>query len=152
MTEVSFYHLQRSSLIEALPRLLERALGAGFRVLLKTPSAAETERLNLALWTYGQGSFLPHGSAKDGFSDEQPIYLTDGPEVPNGADLLCQIGGAEAALDPFRRCLDLFDGSDPDAVAAARDRWKRYAATGHVLSYWQQNEAGGWEKKATAGG
>jgi DNA polymerase-3 subunit chi len=66
MTEIGFYHLQRSSLNDALPKLLEKALQAGFRVLLKTPNAAETERLNLALWTYGQGSFLPHGTRTDG--------------------------------------------------------------------------------------
>ncbi len=149
MTEVSFYHLQRSRLDEALPRLLEKALGAGFRVLLKTPSAAEAERLNTVLWTYGQGSFLPHGTAADGHAAEQPVYLTETDDNPNAADLVCQVGGAEAGrLAGFRRALDLFDGSDPDMVAAARQRWKRYLDAGHALSYWQQTGSGGWERKA----
>jgi DNA polymerase-3 subunit chi len=33
-------------------------------------------------------------------------------------------------------------------VYAARDRWKAYKAAGHALTYWQQTDRGGWEKKA----
>jgi DNA polymerase-3 subunit chi len=43
--------------------------------------------------------------------------------------------------------LDLFDGQDPEAVAAARRRWSAAKAAGHALSYWQQGDRG-WEKKA----
>jgi DNA polymerase-3 subunit chi len=150
MTEIGFYHLTRSTLGEALPRLLERALAAGHRILVKAPNPAEVERLNKLLWTYGEASFLPHGSSEDGWEAEQPIYLTAGDETPNGADLGCQCGGAElTSTGSFKRILDLFDGADEDAVAAARDRWRRYKAAGHTLKYWQQNPNGGWaERKA----
>jgi DNA polymerase III subunit chi len=150
MVEIGFYHLTRSTLGEALPRLLERALGAGHRILVKAPNPAEVERLNKLLWTYGEASFLPHGSAEDGWAAEQPIYLTADDDNPNGAGLGCQCGGAElASIGSFTRILDLFDGSDEDAVAAARDRWRRYKAAGHSLTYWQQNPNGGWaERKA----
>jgi len=149
MTEIGFYHLTRSTLGEALPRLLERALAAGHKILLKAPNPAEVERLNKLLWTYDAASFLPHGSAEDGWSSEQPIYLTAGDENPAGAGLGCQCGGAEVSVDGFNRVLDLFDGGDEDAVSAARDRWRRYKAAGHKLTYWQQNPNGGWaERKA----
>jgi DNA polymerase III subunit chi len=42
--------------------------------------------------------------------------------------------------------LDLFDGNDEAALAAARRRWAAAKAAGHALSYWQQG-ARGWEKK-----
>jgi DNA polymerase-3 subunit chi len=42
---------------------------------------------------------------------------------------------------------DLFDGGDPAAVAAARQRWTAARAGGHTLTYWQQGPRG-WEKKA----
>lgn len=149
MTEVGFYHLQRTTLIEALPRLLEKAVAGGFRILLKVPSETEAERLALALWTYGEGSFLPHGTAKDGYEGEQPIFLTESDRNPNGADLICQVGGAEiASLDPFKRAVDMFDGNDPEQLAAARARWKRYKDGGHAVSYWQQKPNSGWERKA----
>jgi len=47
----------------------------------------------------------------------------------------------------FTRCVDLFDGNDPAAVEAARERWRQAQAAGHNLTYWQQTQAG-WEKKA----
>ncbi|GGF25288.1 DNA polymerase III subunit chi [Aliidongia dinghuensis] len=149
MTEIGFYHLQRSPLGEALPRLLEKALAAGLRVLVRVPNEAEVERLVVQLWTYDAGTFLPHGSARDGRSADQPIYLTAADENPNGAELLAQVGGAEMSdVGPFKRCLDLFDGGDDDQVSAARTRWKRYQAEGHQLTYWQQKPSGGWERKA----
>ena len=39
-------------------------------------------------------------------------------------------------------------GMDDDAVAAARTRWATHKAAGHALTYWQQTERGGWEKRA----
>ena len=149
MTEIGFYHLQRSPLEEALPRLLEKALGAGMRALVRAPGEAEVERLAVLLWTYDAGSFLPHGTARDGHGADQPIYLTAVDENPNGAELLAQVGGAEMPDPaPFKRCLDLFDGGDDDQLTAARARWKRYLAAGHQLTYWQQKPNGGWERKA----
>ena len=56
-------------------------------------------------------------------------------------------GLAADDLGSFTRCVDLFDGNDPAAVEAARDRWSQAQAAGHSLTYWQQTEAG-WEKKA----
>jgi len=32
----------------------------------------------------------------------------------------------------------------------ARRRWAAYKAAGHVLSYFQQNDKGAWEEKASA--
>jgi DNA polymerase III subunit chi len=149
MTEIGFYHLQRSPLADALPRLLEKAVAAGHRAVVRAPDAKLVEQLDLALWTFNQGSFLPHGVKGDEWPEEQPVYLTDGEENPNGAEILFQVGGCEAAsLGEYKRCLDLIDGNDPEAVAAARARWKRYLAQGHALTYWQQRAEGGWEKKA----
>ena len=148
MTEIGFYHLQRSPLEEALPRLLEKVLGAGMRAVVRAPDEAQVERLVLQLWLYDAGAFLPHGSAKDGRAGEQPIYLTATDENPNGAELLAQVGGAEMAdLGGYKRCLDLFDGGDDDQLTSARARWKRYLAAGHQLTYWQQKPNGGWERK-----
>ena len=84
MTEVGFYHLTRSNLEAALPRLLEKAYAAGNRVLVRGSDPERLELLNRALWTYGKDTFLPHGGKGDGFAEQQPIYLTVGPENPIG--------------------------------------------------------------------
>lgn len=149
MTAIGFYHLQISPLEAVLPKLLERAFGAGHRILVKVPDEQTAERLAQVLWTYSADSFLPHGTPRDPFPAEQPIYLTAGPEIPNGADLVCRVeGGVVENIGQFARALDLFDGGNPDAVAAARGRWRAYLADGHILSYWQQKREGGWDRKA----
>jgi DNA polymerase-3 subunit chi len=51
-------------------------------------------------------------------------------------------------LSPFERGVFLFDGNDPEAVAEARQYWKTLKAAGHDLTYWQQSNAGRWERKA----
>jgi DNA polymerase-3 subunit chi len=149
MTDVSFYHLQREPLEHALPKLLEKALEQGMRALVLTADEDRVETLNTALWTYRQDSFLPHGSAADGPADEQPVYLTTIDENTNGANLLVLVHGAGSAkVGDYDRCLDLFDGRDDDAVAAARDRWKKAKEAGYGVTYWQQSAQGRWEKKA----
>lgn len=149
MTEVNFYHLTRSTLEQALPRLLEKALQTGARAVVMAGSAERVEALNAHLWTYDAGAFLPHGSAKDGNAALQPVWLTPYDENPNGATLLFLTDGAASQkLGEYARCFELFDGRDEAAVAVARERWKQLKAEGHAIAYWQQTDRGGWEKKA----
>jgi len=148
VAEVGFYHLLSTPLERALPRLLERAVGQGYRVVIQAGSPERVEHLNALLWTYDEAGFLPHGSARDGNAAAQPIWLTHQTENPNGAKILFLVDGVEAdGLDGFARCIDMFDGNDPDAVVSARNRWRTATAAGHTLTYWQQTETG-WEKKA----
>lgn len=75
MTTVQFYHLITTPLERALPKLLEKAYGGGFKTLLVAESDERVEQLNQLLWTYDPNSFLPHGSVQDGDSEQQPILL-----------------------------------------------------------------------------
>jgi DNA polymerase-3 subunit chi len=148
VTEIGFYHLLATPLERALPRLLERARTQGYRLIVRAASGERVEHLNALLWTYDEASFLPHGSARDGNAQNQPIWLSERTENPNGAAMLVLVDGVEAEdLASFARVADLFDGNDPAAVEAARKRWRRAAAAGHTLTYWQQTTAG-WERKA----
>ncbi|HEY4041589.1 MAG TPA: DNA polymerase III subunit chi [Rhodopila sp.] len=145
MTEIGFYHLTRSTLAEALPQLLARTLAAGQRALVLGP-APNLDALSVALWA--QAAWLPHGSAADGDPDLQPIWLSPDPEPLNGARFLFMVEGAETdRLADFDRVFDLFDGNRPEAVAAARTRWKTAKEAGHMLTYWQQTDRS-WQKQA----
>ncbi|MGB0630201.1 MAG: DNA polymerase III subunit chi [Alphaproteobacteria bacterium] len=148
MTEVSFYHLLHTPLDRALPKLIQKVLESGARAVIRTGSAERAEALSSVLWTFDQNSFLPHGTARDGNADRQPVWITPDDENPNGADILVLTDGATAGeITAWRRCLEMFDGRDDAAVAEARRRWSDYKAADHVLTYWQQTERGGWEKQ-----
>jgi DNA polymerase-3 subunit chi len=148
VTEVRFYHLQRQRLEEALPALLEKARERGHRIVVRAGSDERVKALDGVLWTYRPETFLAHGSAAIGMAEDQPIWLTAHDERPNGADVLILVDGAAADVTPYALCCELFDGQNDDAVATARTRWTAYKAAGHALTYWQQGERGGWEKRA----
>ncbi|MCS5604247.1 MAG: DNA polymerase III subunit chi, partial [Alphaproteobacteria bacterium] len=57
-------------------------------------------------------------------------------------------GRAPTNTHGFARIIDMFDGHNKDVVGAARKRWQAYKDQGFSLTYWQQTEGGGWEKKA----
>lgn len=146
--EVGFYHLQRLPLERALPKLLEKVLERGHRAIVLAGSAERVEALNGVLWTYEERSWLPHGATGDAHAEAQPIWLTTGEENPNGADVLVTVDGAAPAFAAeFARILDMFDGRDQSAVAAARERWKHYRGQGFTVTYWQQTDSGGWQKQ-----
>ena len=96
---------------------------------------------------FGDRTFLPHGSAKDGYPAEQPVWLTVAEENPNGAQVLFLTDGTTSTqLEAFELCADLFDGNDEAAVTAARARWSACKEAGHAVTYWRQTERGGWEQ------
>lgn len=149
MTDIAFYHLLRSPLEAALPKLLERTLAAGKRALVVARSEDRVEALNAVLWTYNPAGWLPHGSAADGDGEDQPVFLSVEDEAPNSAEFLFLTDGATSGrVGDFERCFEIFDGTDESAVTAAREHWRAYKDAGHALTYWQQTDRGGWEEKA----
>jgi len=146
--EIGFYHLRATPLERALPRLLERGLAEGHRILVLAGSAERVQHLDTMLWTYSEASFLPHGSSHDANASRQPISLTERDENPNAATMLVLLDGVQPArFEGFARCCDVFDGNDEAQVTAARERWTAAKAGGHHLTYWQQGEQG-WEKRS----
>lgn len=148
MAEIRFYHLTRKTLEQVLPDMLEKTLERGLKAVVMAGSPERVEALTQYLWTYRPEGFLPHGNAKDGHADRQPVWLTTDDERPNEASILFLTDGAQSArLSDYQRVCEMFDGNDEGAVASARQRWAGYKESGHELSYWQQNEKG-WTQQA----
>jgi DNA polymerase III subunit chi len=149
MTEVLFYHLGRQPLDRVLPGLLEKTLERGWRAVVQAGNQERVDALDALLWTYADDSFLPHGTARDGMTDQQPVFLTAKDDNPNGATVRFLVDGAEAPdLTGYMRVVYIFDGRDEDALAQARVEWKKIKNSGLTVTYWQQNDNGRWEKKA----
>jgi DNA polymerase III subunit chi len=150
MTEVLFYHLQNMSVESVLPPLLEKSLERGWRVVVQSTSQERAEALDAHLWTYRDDGFLPHGTLKEAEPAEQPILITSRDDNANGAQVRFLVEGAPFPADTatYERLVLLFDGDDPDAVAAARERWTEAKAQGFDATYWQPDEQGRWVKKA----
>jgi len=149
VSDIAFYHLTKFSLEQALPKLLDKTLQVGKRAIVQVGAAERGDALANELWTYQPDSFLPHGTATDGNAEKQPIWITSEQENPNGSQFLFLCDGADRSdIDSFERCFIVFDGRSDVAVQQARAQWKTYKDAGHDLTYWQQTDSGGWEKKA----
>lgn len=149
MADILFYHLQNQPVEKVLPTLLGKCLERGWNVVVQTQTEERMKALDDALWTFSDESFLPHGTARDGAVETQPVLLTTSDENPNGAQVRVIVEGADGPpLDGYERALVLFDGADGEALDHERGRWKTLKAAGHAVTYWQQDDTGRWVKKA----
>ena len=150
---VLFYHITQSSVEVTARSLMERALGAGWRVMLRGTDTDRLARLDDWLWLNPENGFLPHGMAGGPQDADQPVLLGTGPIV-NAARGLMLVDGAtplpgEAAA--LERVWVLFDGHDGAAVNAARGLWKEVVAEALSAQYWSE-ETGRWVMKTASGG
>lgn len=143
-----FYHLTRSTAEATARTILQRALGQGWRVMLRGSDRARLARIDDWLWTEGDESFLPHGMEGGPHDADQPVLIGTGPAA-NAARGVILIDGA-AVADAEARALErvwiLFDGEDPAALAAAREDWRRLTGLGLPAQYWSE-ESGRWQMK-----
>jgi DNA polymerase-3 subunit chi len=150
MGTVMFFQLLQSAPADTLAINAPRALGQGWRVLVRGTDAPALDRLDAALWLKGgEESFLPHGQEGDPHAADQPVLLGLGGPV-NGAKVLALVDGAtatDAEIAAMERVWVLFDGNDEARLQAARGQWKAMTTAGHAAQYWSE-ESGKWEKKA----
>ncbi|MGB3146122.1 MAG: DNA polymerase III subunit chi [Paracoccaceae bacterium] len=150
MGDVYFYQLTRSPLEVALPQLLARASGQGWRVAVRLTSAERLDWLDQKLWLGPEDGFLPHAIAGTKHEEAQPVLLCMGPDLPKGCDCLMIADGAAlttAEAAAAKRACILFDGNNEAALAHARSQWKELTDAGLAAQYWSE-EDGSWRKKA----
>jgi DNA polymerase-3 subunit chi len=151
VTETLFYHLERRSLEEILPGLVEKSLQRGWKALIRADTADRADALDTLLWTYDDQSFLAHAQAGDGEAARQPVLITVEEGNPNAAQIMFFVGGAQpvdwAGLNTLSRIVMLFDGRDEVALASARAAWKDAKGAGHDVTYWKESPSGKFEKQ-----
>ena len=153
MTETLFYHLERRTLEEILPGLVEKSLARGWRAVVKTDSSERSDALDNVLWTYDDQSFLAHAQSGDGEAARQPVLITVEDENPNAAQILFCVGGAQpsdwraADLSSLTRVVMVFDGRDASMLDRARAAWKSAKEAGHDVTYWKESASGKFEKQ-----
>lgn len=107
-------------------RFAEKAYLARQRVVVYA-DAALLPRLDEMLWTFGDGSFVPHDTVtRDGAPCEAPVALTTGPLPEGAADVLINLSAVvPPCFDRFTRVAEFLDAR-PEVRAAGRERFKTY--------------------------
>lgn len=150
MTEVTFYHLTETSVEDALPGLVGKAMERGWRVTIQAENEEAAEALDALLWSFDPVSFVPHGRDGDTPEEDHPVFVTSTQENPNRSAMRFVVNRCTLPPDlaPFERVALMFDGQDMDVVSDAREKWKQLKTGGHTLAYWKQTPEGKWEKAA----
>ena len=144
--QVDFYHLTRQPLERVLPRIAERVVEGGGRLLIVAAEEKQRVAIDALLWNPAE-SFLPHGQAGAGRDALQSVLIASEAVAGNGARNVALADGQwrDEALG-FERAFHLFDA---DRIADARAAWKALAGRDGVeRRYWKQNEQGKWEQAA----
>ncbi|MFZ8874138.1 MAG: DNA polymerase III subunit chi [Paracoccaceae bacterium] len=145
-----FYHLTRHPLETALPQLLEKAMGAGWRIEVRCTDISRATWLDEKLWLGNENGFLPHGLAGGDHDHLQPVLISTQPI--EDTHCIMAVDGADVSEEEVRskeRVCILFDGNDQDALLRARAQWKMLSDAQCHTQYWSE-ETGRWQKKAEA--
>jgi DNA polymerase-3 subunit chi len=143
--QVDFYQLAGASVDQVLPRLAERVLAEGERLLIVADDAGVLTHLDKLLWRYAAESFLAHGLAGHGDEAQQPVLLATELVATNGAKRLAIVDGRwrDEAL-AFDRTFYLFDNG---ALDGARAAWRALGAIDGVeRRFWKRDEEGRWRE------
>jgi DNA polymerase-3 subunit chi len=149
--KISFYHLTKSALEEALPKLCEKMLETDKNVHLWCKDAEQLEILDKTLWSVGGRRFIPHGTESEDFTEQQPILLTTSEENINKASFLVVTNplASDEIYKNYERVFIIFSGFSDDHLSASRHLWKKYKNMQNVeIEYFQQDEKGGWQKNS----
>ena len=138
-----FYHIEQGSVDAAIAPLIEKCLERLWRVVVLGQEET-VERLNRALWTWKDESFIPHGRARTDAAN-QPVLLSTEAAPTNGAKVAVLLDGSDADATLFERIMVVFDGGNENARAKARQQYKTTLDAGALARYFQQ-ERGGWKE------
>jgi DNA polymerase-3 subunit chi len=137
MTQVDFYILQDSqpgarALLTC--RLTEKAFKQGHQVYINTESGQQLKKLDDLLWTFRDGSFLPHGRYEANASSTHPVLLGYAVEPEGPSDVLVNLSNdVPSFFSRFTRVAELV-GGDEVQRENARERYRFYQDRGYTLN------------------
>lgn len=139
MTKVDFYILENTQPQERLRfacRLAEKAWQQGHHVYIHTVDAAEAQRMDELLWTFRDGSFVPHQLIGDEPLDETaPIHIGHGAEPHHHDTVLINLADeVPLFFSRFERVAEVIGGDEPHR-ALGRERFRFYKERGYALEH-----------------
>ena len=148
MSEVFFYHLTKTTLEIALPKILERVLSAEWSLEIRTNANTNLDEISNAIWRGPEESFLPHCLEDHEDLQDYPIVLCKSP-LKEWRDCLIVVDQGdlkENEVKNYKRVCLIFDAKIEVELSKARKSWKKLSEEGIKTVYWAE-ENGRWVKK-----
>lgn len=138
MTRVDFYILAEQASgddVRTACRIAEKAYRLGQRIFLHTDSALSAASLDDQLWTYRDGSFIPHAIVGSEAAADSPVIIGHGEEPdPDHRDLLINLADqVPLFFSRFERVAEIVGGNETNRKQA-RERFRFYRDRGYPLN------------------
>jgi DNA polymerase-3 subunit chi len=136
MTQLDFYILTvdyPGDRYQFACRLTEKAYGQGHRIYLHAGSMGEVQHLDRLLWTFRDGSFVPHGQLGEADPRLTPVLLGCQRDPTGEEDVLINLTPeVPDFFSRFQRVAEIID-SDPERRRTGRERFRHYREGGYPL-------------------
>jgi len=133
MARVDFYVIGEASArarLRTACRVVEKAYLAGQTVLVWHTEMEELREFDELLWTFGDGSFVPHEPLTAAGFEVAPVLLSLGTPPPGPVGVLVNLAPeVPACVDIAQRVAEFIDG-DPARRQAGRARFRAYKERG----------------------
>lgn len=135
MSRVDFYVLSADAPDARLRyacRLAERAVEQGCHVYIQTP---DVQRLDDMLWTFSDGSFLPHEIYRGQAASHALVKVMVGSDTgpaSHRALLINLVDAMPPDINAYDRIAEIVD-VDPERKRTARERYKLYREQGCAM-------------------
>ncbi|MDB5796755.1 MAG: holC [Paucimonas sp.] len=135
MTRIDF-HTKVPDKLQYTCKLLRRAAGEGWQVVVLCSDEGELARLDEILWTFSEQEFLPHVRAGDSLAPDTPIVLTarDDEALPHHRLLVNLSQASPAQFARFERLVEIVSTVKSD-LDAGRERFAYYRNRGYPLTH-----------------
>ncbi len=129
MTKVDFYLLTRAQ-PQARERfackLTEKAYRLGHRIYIHGADQLQAQGMDDLLWTFRQGSFVPHALIHSEDAESVPVLIGYENEAGAQGDLLINLGAkVPAFFSQFQRIAEIIHPSETERQAG-RQRYRHY--------------------------
>lgn len=142
MTRVNFYISPNNAAAANLQlacRIAEKAYGKQNKVYIHVNSAAQAKTLDDMLWTFRQGSFIPHCQSNDKIQQDTAVIIGYNGLPEMQPDVLINLADeVPNFFTRFERVAEIVSG-DEATREAARARFKFYRERGYPLETHELN-------------
>ena len=133
MTRVDFYVLKSGSQEHTACRLAEKAYNLGHQIYIHTRSEEHSKQMDELLWTFRDGSFVPHECSTPGSPCDSPIVIGHEQEPAVEAEILINLAtDVPLFFSRFLRVAEVI-GHEPQAKQEGRERFRFYRDRGYPM-------------------
>ncbi len=135
LKRIEFVNLREagSDALTAAARLAAYHQGQGRRVLIEAIDQAEAQEMDKRLWTFKDGSFVPHFVAGGPDQAQEPVLIDTQAENPNGAEVLIRLHPKDpTACDGFSVAILLIPAENGPELDTCRDLYAKMREAGQA--------------------